>query len=85
MNQLTIPLDEQIACVEREIKMRERAYPRWVAEKRMTQKKADYELAAMRAVRETISGIFQSGQTITSHIAASTTTSSHSAADVPLP
>lgn len=49
-----IPYAEQIACVEREIAMRERVYPRWVADHKMTQKKADQELAAMRAVLETV-------------------------------
>lgn len=53
----TIPLDEQIACVKREIAMRERVYPKWVASKRMTQAKADSELAAMRAVLRTVEGV----------------------------
>lgn len=52
-----IPLAAQIACVEREIAMRERVYPRWVSEKRMPQKKADDEMAAMRAVLRTLRGI----------------------------
>lgn len=51
---MTIPLAERIACVEREIKMRERVYPRWVAAEKMTQQKADAELAAMRAVLATL-------------------------------
>ena len=51
---MTIQIDEQIKCVEREIGMREFVYPRRVADKRMTQKKADEETAAMRAVLETL-------------------------------
>ncbi len=47
-------LIEQIACVRREIAMRERVYPRWVAAEKMKQAKADEELATMRAVLETI-------------------------------
>lgn len=39
-----------VACVEREIRMRQRAYPLWVARGRMTQAKADAELALMREV-----------------------------------
>jgi hypothetical protein len=45
---------EQIACVRREIAMRERSYPRWVEAGKMTQEKAEDELAAMRAVLATI-------------------------------
>ena len=47
-------LTEQIASVRREIAMRERVYPNWVASKKMTQAKADHELAAMRAVLDTL-------------------------------
>ena len=54
---MTIPIDEQVKCVEREIGMRERVYPRWIEAKRMTQKKADQELEAMRAVLETLQNI----------------------------
>jgi len=46
---VSVPIDEQIRCVEREIGMRERVYPRWIEAKRMTQKKADQEIEAMRA------------------------------------
>lgn len=54
---MTVPIDEQVRCVEREISMRERVYPRWVEQKRMTEKKADQELEAMRAVLETLHNI----------------------------
>ena len=47
-----ITLDQMIACVEREIGMRERVYPRWVEQKKMLQATADQELARMRAVLE---------------------------------
>lgn len=52
-----IPLEVQIACVEREIKMRERAYPRWVSNGSMTQGKADRELEQMNAVLKTLQGL----------------------------
>jgi len=42
----------KLACVEREIKMRERVYPRWVAAGKMSQEKADLELEVMRAIAE---------------------------------
>jgi len=51
---MTVSLEDQIAAVRREIKMRERACPRWVANEKMSQAKADAELAAMRAVLETL-------------------------------
>lgn len=53
--QLLAPtLDEQITCVEREIAMRERVYPAWVRNGRMTQQKADREVETMRAVASTL-------------------------------
>lgn len=38
---------EQIACIKREIAMRTRVYPKWVAAERMTQAQADRELEVM--------------------------------------
>ena len=52
-----IPLADQVACVRREIAMRERAYPGFVRSGRLTQEKADRELATMRAVLETLLAI----------------------------
>ena len=49
-----VRMSDQIACVEREITMRERVYPRWVDAGKMTQAEADRELLAMRAVLATI-------------------------------
>lgn len=51
---LSVSIDRQIECVEREIAMRQRAYPRWVADGRLTQAKADAEINCMLAVRETL-------------------------------
>lgn len=45
-----ISYDQKRACIERELKMRRRVYPRWVQDGRMTQAKADEEIAAMEAV-----------------------------------
>ena len=45
---------DQIKCVEREISMRHRVYPRWVANKRMTQDKSTREIATMQAAKETL-------------------------------
>ena len=49
---MQISLEEMISCIEREIGMRERVYPRWVGQKKMLQTTADQELARMRAVRD---------------------------------
>lgn len=38
------------SCAERELRMREAAYPRFVASKKMTQAKADRETRMMRAI-----------------------------------
>lgn len=50
-------LEQQIAAVQREIGMRERVYPGWVAKKKMSQEKADHEIAAMKAVLDTLVGM----------------------------
>ena len=52
-----ISLAQQIECVEREINMRLRVYPRLISQQKMSQVKADKELAAMRAVLETLHAI----------------------------
>lgn len=49
-----IPFADQIACVRREIAMRERVYPKWVNAGRMKAEAAEREIAAMRAVLETL-------------------------------
>ena len=54
---LPVPLADQIACVKREIRMREEVYPRRVKERRMREDVADLELARMRAVLATLEGI----------------------------
>lgn len=46
----TFDAREKLGAIEREIKMRERVYPRWVESGRMTKAKADEELAIMRAI-----------------------------------
>lgn len=49
-----IPIENQIQCVAREIKMRERCYPRWVRQGRMSESDAQRELERMRAVLHTL-------------------------------
>ena len=49
---LPISVAEMIAEIEREIRMRESVYPRWVAAKKLSQAKADRQIAVMRAAVE---------------------------------
>lgn len=49
-----VPLEAQIACAERELKYRIRVYGRWCDEGRMARDKANHELAAMRAILDTL-------------------------------
>jgi hypothetical protein len=55
--QASLGVGAQIACVKREIAMRERVYPTLIAKGRMKAGDAEYELAAMRAVLATIEGL----------------------------
>jgi hypothetical protein len=43
-------LAQMVACVEREIAQRRSVYPRLISDAKMSQKKADHEIAAMSAV-----------------------------------
>jgi len=45
-------IEGKLRCLRRELKMREKAYPRWVAEGRMQAAQAGYELDTMRQVVE---------------------------------
>lgn len=51
-----VTIDEQIAEVEREIRLREVVYPRWVAapKPKLSQAQADKQLARMRGVLDTL-------------------------------
>ena len=47
-------IKEQLDCAKRELAMRERVYPRWVLQEKMDQKKADHEIACMKAIVATL-------------------------------
>lgn len=49
-----VTIEEMLACVERELAFRARVYPRWVAQKKLTQATADEEMRRMDAVREAL-------------------------------
>ena len=51
---MQISLSDQIKCVEREINMRRRIYPRRVINKTMTEGEKDREIATMQAVLNTL-------------------------------
>jgi hypothetical protein len=49
-----VPIDRQISCVKRELRLREHVYARRVSEGKMTQTDADVELQTMDAVLQTL-------------------------------
>lgn len=49
-----VTLHEQVVCVRREIELRERVYPRFVASNKMKQENADREINRMKAVYATL-------------------------------
>ena len=56
-----VTLLEQISCVEREIRMREKVYPKWVEQGRMKQDKADREIETMKEVLNTLTKLREKG------------------------
>jgi hypothetical protein len=45
-----VSLQEMLGCARRELAMREKAYPGWIARGRMTKDKSDQELRVMGAI-----------------------------------
>lgn len=41
---------DKLACAERELKMRQRVYPRFISDKKMSAGKAAHEIAAIEAI-----------------------------------
>ena len=54
-----IDIEQQIKCVEREIGMRESVYPRWVNSKKMSGSKAQYEIEAMKQVKQSLEALIE--------------------------
>jgi hypothetical protein len=52
-------LDEQIACVRREVGVRERVYPGWIEKGRIKPEAADRELEHMKAALRTLEHLRQ--------------------------
>lgn len=59
-----VTFDEQLIEIEREIKIRERLYPRWVTDDRLKVEDARKQLARLKAVRETMLALKQYRQMI---------------------
>lgn len=53
---MTFTTDELIASAERELAMRKRVYPRWVAAGKMSRVAAEREIALMTAIRDRLAG-----------------------------
>ena len=51
---MTISLERQLACAKREIALRQRVYIPFVLSGKMSQEKADEEIAAMQAIAHTL-------------------------------
>lgn len=54
---MPVTIDEQIAEVERELKMRAKVYPHWVTTGKLTQTAANLHVDRMKAVLETLKGL----------------------------
>jgi hypothetical protein len=50
MSSRFVSIDDMIGCAKRELLMRKRVYAKWVADGRMTEKKAEDEIAFMSAI-----------------------------------
>src|SRR5262245_4074580 len=49
-----VALQDIVGCVDRELKMRAKVYPRWVKDGKLTKEAAAREMLLMRAVRERV-------------------------------
>jgi hypothetical protein len=49
---IVVTTADKLACAQRELKMRNRVYPRWVEQDRMSAGKAAFEIAVMQAIVE---------------------------------
>lgn len=55
-----VPLIDQIKCIDRELALRERVYPRLILTKRITQPRAEREIEHLKAVKRTLDALMHS-------------------------
>ena len=53
----TITITAQLAAAKRELAMRRRVYPRWIAQQRMSEATAHHEIACMQAIVDTLEAL----------------------------
>jgi hypothetical protein len=54
---MTIPIEDQIAEVKREIALRKKVYPKWIEQERITRFEALSRVAVMEAVLESLKSL----------------------------
>lgn len=59
---MSISIERQIKCVEREIAYRKRVYPGLIERGRMHQVNADFQIEAMKAVLKTLKALAPEGE-----------------------
>lgn len=52
-----VPIDDQVAAAEREVRQRHRVYARWVEAGKMSPAKSAHEIRCMEAIVETLKGL----------------------------
>lgn len=57
-----VTIDDMIRCAERELAMRRAYYPKRVADRKMSQEKADHELDAQEAIVEVLKRTKERGE-----------------------
>jgi len=65
-----VTLDEQIACVDRELRFRRKTYPRFIARNALTEQAATDELRRMEAVRGTLVALRTAGPDLSATLTA---------------
>lgn len=54
LGDLPVPLSDQIAEVERELRQRDRVYPRLIGKGQLTQQRAEQQVRALRAALDSL-------------------------------
>jgi len=54
-------IDDEIACAERELRLRRRVYPRWVEQGKINQDKAEREIDLMKRILKRLAQVRDRG------------------------